>query len=419
MGPISLFDKSFLQSLSLDESVWFDQFFFPVVCPLFYVETLADLEKSVRQGRTPEKEVGIIADKAPEMSGGPCAYHGDLCVSNLLGMPVPMTGQIPVAHGHPVLTHDGKKGVVFERSPEAEAFSRWQEGAFLSVEREFAKSWRLLLTDLDPLAVPVAIEAMGVDVTKCKSLDRAKEMADKIVSKSDQPLEIVKLLSLFLGLPARLEQEILEKWRFVGFPPLREYAPYAAHVLTVELFYQIAVRAQLISAERPSNRVDIGYLFYLPFCSVFISSDSLHRRCAPLFVRAEQEFVWGEDLKADLRRVNDFYVNLPTQQKEAGIRSFASSPPEFGDFLVAQLWDRHLRPWRGGALKSPVPDPERNRGLVEHITKFSEAPLLSPQEAGFDENEAEAMVIRRLVRKQKGSWWQLPKNLEESGGQKL
>ncbi len=75
MGPIALFDKSFIQSLSLDEAVLFDDFFLPVICPLFYVETLADLEKHVREGRTPEQEVGIIADKVPEMGGYPCAYH--------------------------------------------------------------------------------------------------------------------------------------------------------------------------------------------------------------------------------------------------------------------------------------------------------------------------------------------------------
>ncbi len=60
MGPIVLFDKSFLQSLSLNESVFFDHFFLPVICPIFYVETLADLDKTVREGRTPEQEVGII-----------------------------------------------------------------------------------------------------------------------------------------------------------------------------------------------------------------------------------------------------------------------------------------------------------------------------------------------------------------------
>jgi hypothetical protein len=90
MGPITLFDKSFLQSLSVDESVWFAHFFMPVVCPLFYVETLADLEKAVREGRTPEQEVGIIAAKFPDASAAPCANHAILAVNELLGMHVPM-----------------------------------------------------------------------------------------------------------------------------------------------------------------------------------------------------------------------------------------------------------------------------------------------------------------------------------------
>jgi len=45
VGPIALFDKSFLQSLNVDEAVLFDHFFLPVISPLFFVETLADLSR--------------------------------------------------------------------------------------------------------------------------------------------------------------------------------------------------------------------------------------------------------------------------------------------------------------------------------------------------------------------------------------
>lgn len=113
MGPITLFDKSFLQSLSVDESVWFDHFFLTNVCPLFYVETLADLEKLTREGRTPEKEVALIADKFPDMHGSPNVHHAHLCIGDLLGCPVPMTGQIPLAGGR-IVKDGGKTGVVFE-----------------------------------------------------------------------------------------------------------------------------------------------------------------------------------------------------------------------------------------------------------------------------------------------------------------
>lgn len=60
MGPIALFDKSVLSSLSVDESVWFDNFFYTVVCPMFYFETLAELKKKTIR-RSPEEEVAIIA----------------------------------------------------------------------------------------------------------------------------------------------------------------------------------------------------------------------------------------------------------------------------------------------------------------------------------------------------------------------
>src|SRR5436305_13226032 len=109
MGPIALFDKSFLHSVSLDEAVFFDHFFIPVISPLFYVETLADLEKHVRQGRTPEQEVGIIADKVPEMSGWPCAFHIDLAAHSLVGANVPIDGRVPTSGGRPVRV-EGKSG---------------------------------------------------------------------------------------------------------------------------------------------------------------------------------------------------------------------------------------------------------------------------------------------------------------------
>jgi hypothetical protein len=38
-GPILLFDKSILQSLSVDEAVWLDTFYFPCITPVFFTET--------------------------------------------------------------------------------------------------------------------------------------------------------------------------------------------------------------------------------------------------------------------------------------------------------------------------------------------------------------------------------------------
>jgi transposase len=70
MGPIALFDKSFLQSIGVDESVWFDHFSMPMVCPIFYVETLGgaarlpDLARRVLQvlaAQIEQLEVAVAA----------------------------------------------------------------------------------------------------------------------------------------------------------------------------------------------------------------------------------------------------------------------------------------------------------------------------------------------------------------------
>ena len=65
MGPIIVYDKSTLQSLNVDESCWLDAFYLPIITPLFFVETLADLEKQVIKGRTPEQVVGELSRQDP------------------------------------------------------------------------------------------------------------------------------------------------------------------------------------------------------------------------------------------------------------------------------------------------------------------------------------------------------------------
>jgi len=82
--------------------------------------------------------------------------------------------------------------------------------------------------------------------------------------------------------------------------------------------------------------VDIAYLYYLPFCMIFTSGDSLHRRITPLFLRNDQEFLWAPDLKADLSRLDAHYAALPDEVKAQGVAVFAPCPPPDGDYLTTK-----------------------------------------------------------------------------------
>jgi hypothetical protein len=405
MGPIALFDKSFLQSIGTDESIWFDHFFMPVVCPVFYVETLGDLAKEPTKRGPPEVIVRDIANKFPEWAGSPCVFHIDLVINDLLGYHVGLNYQIPRPGGRRV-----KSGTVFDQTPEEEAFRRWQNGEFHEVERLAAAVWRKALGELDLITVAREMRSLGFTPNVCKTLHDAKAIADALVNGADKPYSRLALATQFFHIPEHLHARIAQAWQSAGKRTLPEFAPYAAYALSVEIFFQVALGAGLIGGEQPSNRTDIAYLFYLPFSMVFVSSDDLHRRTAQLFVRDDQAFVWGIDLKPALKAINGHFLGLPEKEREKGISAFAHSPPAGN--LVAELWDRFMR--RGYRDEEPVKmGPEDEAKLIKRAKEFRKQATLGQGEMTSEEEDDEMMSVARMVRKKRGSWWQLPKDFKE------
>jgi hypothetical protein len=237
---------------------------------------------------------------------------------------------------------------------------------------------------------------------------------------------------LTLGLPLQSEPFIAEQWGKSSFTPLVQYAPFTAHVLTVEIFFQIALGANLIAAERASNREDVAYLSYLPLCMMFVSSDKLHRRIAPHLLRTDQSFVWGPALKADLERLVARYKALPEDEQEKGVIKF--SLPQDSECLVTTLWNDHFRLMRDERIhelrklfeteppqdqdlnerpKRFEPLPTDEKELLRHLKRFHDAPALRNDELDFDLANPDVLSIQRRVHKKKGSFWQLPKDLKE------
>ena len=67
-GPSLIFDKSSLESLNIHEAALMDNFYMSTITPLFFVECLADLEKQLKSGSTPEQLVGSLADRTDRKS---------------------------------------------------------------------------------------------------------------------------------------------------------------------------------------------------------------------------------------------------------------------------------------------------------------------------------------------------------------
>ena len=415
-GPHLIFDKSALQSFSLDESNWLDNFYGTVITPLFFAETLADLEKEVSKGRTPEQVVGALAMKTPDMGSTACAHHRKMLGGVLYGVDaLPLDGRIPRAQGQ-VVELGEKKGIFYSESEEELALQRWYNHEFLDIERQVAKRWRRDLSNVDHSEEYSFFQNWFV-MGKPKTLAEVKAMTDAFIDGMPQ-LGVLRFGLGFEAVPEKAQDEILRRWLAAGQPPVKDFVPYFRHVYGVDLFFSLAIASDQISRVRPKgkadNAVDIAYLYYLPFCQIFTSMDNLHKRVVPLFLRDDQTFVDAAELKADLAKLDAHYSSFSDEIKETGFHGFATDPPDSTDFLTTRLWDKHLPRWREiKADREPI-DQAKSRHIVDEINRIRDL----AQAAGIDPTkrisieETEFMEILRRPLRVKGKWLRYRKDLE-------
>lgn len=415
IGITLLFDKSFLQSLTVEESLWLDKFYLSNICPYFFVETLADLDKGENKEEA-DVEVRKIARKFPEMNGEPNMLHTDLCVYELLGRNISMDGRIICP---PAKIFNNQQGVGFysEASPEADAFLRWQHCQYEEIERNQAKIWRQIVSSFDLDSVAKSFEVFNLNDKKCKNLDECFELSKTIVSSSEHKIEKINLALNFLQVNDETRKRIISRWKSNGYQNLTKCSPYLAFVFNVELFFQIAILNKQISSIRKSNRMDISYLFYLPFVQIFTTYDEQQYKWAKYFIRPNQELIKGKDLKNDLNALNLFYKeNISEEESEKGIISLVHHPPLEGDSLTAKLWDKFLPKWRDmdkTDITRDLPDklekiPPDKKVFLKQIAKASQ----NDYNSNIDFDPSQHMHVRqRFIRQRKGSWYQVDKRV--------
>ncbi len=419
MGPTTLFDKSALQALNIDESVWFEAFFIANITPVFYVETLADLEKEVAVGRSPEQIVGSLAAKTPSDSA-PNVHHRSLISAELLGeCEVTMDGRAVVSSGEMRRSPDGALGIHVDEFPELAALLRWKSGEFLEVERDLAKGWRAELAANEPEGVIGIVKNILPPEHRISELAGLKPFIDSFCDSAEP--ETLALGLELLEVPAGAIPAVLARWQAAGKPPLRTFAPYAAHVVAVDLLYYLGIHRGFISGVRASNKADLAYLYYLPFSQVFVSGDRLHTRTAAVFLRDDQSYVRADELKAGLRELDRHYDALPEETKALGVLQFVTFPPPELENVVTALWDRHMHPdWRKMADQKEQErarrrDEEKDAATVQEMRRrVDEAVPAQGDEAQLDSDAADYLIVRRQVPVQKGKWRMVSKEVAEA-----
>ena len=354
--------------------------------------------------------VGSLAYKTPDMNSHVSPHHTWMLLSELRGdQQIAMDARIRRADGIVVHLND-QQGVIYRPSKEEEAFVRWQRGEFLDLEREIAKEWRKGVSGIDYSQSYNSFKGLYGSFRKPKNLEDAKYIAETLIDLLDEEVSFRFGMTL-LQVPPDAQLAAVARWSAQSRRPLGEFAPYFRHMYLVELFYYLAVGADLISRVRPAkkaaNKVDIAYLYYLPFCNVFASSDNLHERVVPLFLRKDQTFVKGPVLKADLRKLDEHFDALPEETKARGLHAFASYPPPEESFLVTRLWDQHSPNWRKEAEK-PELSAELQTALLELAKRLSERskPIQDPGPVRTE--DVQYIHMSRQVFRKKGKWTRVP-----------
>lgn len=319
-----ILDKSAFQSLSYDELLRLTYYYKHNITPVLVMEILGDLKKEEKEGNPPsQKRVIDFATKLFPTNTIINMHYLKPLKGELSGAgAVEMQGRPLVELGKGVKTDAGEMGWVVGETEEEKAIYSWREGKFSQADRDLSNIWRSATTEENLLInLKKELNEKGEKI----SLKSFEELDAFVTAKIDRPenqqnllLDICRTYDLGVAVSFR----ILSGWIRAGRPLLKQFIPYAYHILRVNTLFHVGLQCELIGT-RPTNKVDLEYLYYLPFCHVFSSNDHLHVKLAPLLLRSDQHFVKGAMLKEDLKEINNY---LAAQSQEISDK-YKKAPP--------------------------------------------------------------------------------------------
>ena len=320
MDKPSLFmDKSFLESLRNDELQLLNQYY----AVIHTVTLWQEIQRNTIEDRG-EKRPGYISltNKWNESEFPKQDHYLTMMKMELLGHTVILNR----AHGIPYL-------VPYDKGIQD---LNWAEGNLSEADKEKARE---LKRGSRIRAIDVGTERfIGMNKNLAHSLKNDLEcLTKKNVTLTDFISEITEKLKYHLSSPNNdlselpwafedtekfrrsgkqvpgtvptfeiLEQEldhIVRNWNYIK-ANIQTRFPYTYHYLVVNAFLNIGIPHQKLrdqmSLKEDDNLSDLQYLYYLPFCNVFVSSDRFHRAVVPAFLKDQQKFIWGFDLKKNI-----------------------------------------------------------------------------------------------------------------------
>jgi hypothetical protein len=166
---------------------------------------------------------------------------------------------------------------------------------------------------------------------------------DNLCDERSRQLENLQWIIVEAGVEEQTGIAIFNRWLALGMPPLKHFAPFADCCLRVFAAFYMGLANDLLST-RSTNRIDLEYILYLPFCKVFCSCDHFHLTFAPFFLQPDQDVVDGRVLKNDLRQIRNYFDSLTEQDRKAYRDRFGLYPPDLDNSFTNMVWSKHMKP---------------------------------------------------------------------------
>lgn len=383
MGPILTFDKSFLQMLSPDEVDELDLQFEIFVTPVLVSEILADLaHPEPKPGRIPEEMVMALARKMVSNHGVMQAHWRILALGELSqAIQFPMAGSVVVDLTAPNVmgTKDGR-GIIYDSRQDREMWGAWAAGNFSETDRYLAASWRNQSSEINLGEIRESwTEFCAKYLPDVKNTADVISGIDDFISRPEEQDNLLNMVYHFTEAPPAISG-LGRALAIAGLlPRIKPWAPFSVSVARLCMALCCCTALKFVT-QRPTNVFDLQYLFYAPFGMVFVSHDNLQRDLWPA-TTTQASFVWGDELKADLKR-HVLARKETMAAREAGETVvYYSDRFTSEDSVIARLHEKHrISPRGSGSSSGPTGDFE---DLPEDVKRgFREAmELIDEQDA--------------------------------------
>ena len=295
-----LMDKSAIQALSRDEMEAISVHDLHLnVPPILLREVLADVAKTYKRGRDPIPMVQSLAEKVGGFHSTINVDYRETCAVELVGAAqVPLAECGILAADATLSRRDGQSGVLIDQRRWQAVIENWKRGAFDQADMAWADRWRTANQSFRRQELFSRLQRHRVVLPKVETVEECFATVDDLLKRAALQQVWLDYILGELRLVVRLDRAVRARWaRETQW--LENFAPYSCFCLRVMLAVASASKFRLIRWE-PTTILDATYLYYLPFCEIFVSNDHVHERLAPAMLNPHQRFLTARAIKPEL-----------------------------------------------------------------------------------------------------------------------